>query len=135
MRRRLAVLAIVAAAGGCATTSGGLATADLVAGTNEPFYSMEVTGDRASLTGVDMSPRTLRISRRAAEGGGVLIDAADGAGTVRLLVRPQACTDDMSGAVFPLSATLSIAGRDHRGCARRLSRSAAARRRLTPARL
>lgn len=98
-----------------------LARADIVAGTNEPFHSVEIRGDEARLTSLCASPRRLRVTRRETMADGAVIDAADAEGTLRLLLSETPCEDDMSGAAFPLTATLTLDGRSHRGCARRRS--------------
>jgi len=118
-RGALAVAMLVATAA-CATPAD-LGHVDIIAGTNEPFYSIEVRGTDVRLTGVDAPPRLLRVTRRTPGDQGVTIDAADVAGTLRLQLSERACEDDMSGAAFPFTAVLTLGTRSHRGCARRLT--------------
>jgi uncharacterized membrane protein len=93
--------------------------ADVVVSTNEPFWQARVDGAVVTLTGADITERKLAIQSSDADAKSRSIRAKDAQGTVELRVMDEPCEDDMSGAPFPLTATLAIDGKSAvRGCAR-----------------
>lgn len=95
--------------------------ADLVVSTNEPFWQARVEGDHMVLAGID-SVRRLKVASSSVEGTTRVVRASDARGEVLLTARLQPCTDNMSGAPFPMSGTLQMDGQGpSRGCARALA--------------
>lgn len=91
----------------------------VIVSTNEPFYQARVEGGTLVLTGVGFEARTLSIESSDFAGGMRMIRARDAEGTVEAGVRAVECEDDMSGAEFPLTGTLTVGDSGpHRGCAR-----------------
>jgi uncharacterized membrane protein len=88
----------------------------------EPGWAVEVKqGDwmrllRPDGNGVLVAPDPVR--ETTGSGATVYTGRADGQ-RLRLHLRESACTDSMSGESFPLTATLTLDGRELRGCARR----------------
>lgn len=95
---------------------------DLVVSTNEPFWQARVEGDVLQLSGPGFQPRRMTVQMRGAgdaRTGAQRILAHDARGTVELQVVAEHCQDSMSGAWFPLAATLSVDGAPAvAGCAR-----------------
>lgn len=113
-----------AAAG--ATPDGTPATADhdmdgdIIASTNEPFWSASVSGPGPTLvlSGID-GQRTLAVASGGTVDGTRTLVAVDANGKVELKVTATECQDSMSGAMFPFSAVLVIdGGAPINGCAR-----------------
>jgi len=97
-------------------------TQDLVVSTNEPFWQARVEGDILVVTGVDTAERRLPVSSSTTTAEGRAVSGRDAAGSVEMIVRGLPCQDDMSGARFPFSGTLSFdGGAPIRGCARPVS--------------
>lgn len=96
--------------------------ARLVVLTNEPFWQAQLQDDVLRLSGPGLpQARTLRVDMRRdmAVPGVQRIVARDAHGEVVVQVATESCQDDMSGAWFPLRASLSIDGdAPVRGCAR-----------------
>lgn len=88
----------------------------------EPGWTAEVVeGDwlRVIRAGVD-SVLVARDPARERRDNGATVYAGEADGErLRLQVTESACTDTMSGESFPLTATLTLEGRELRGCARR----------------
>lgn len=92
--------------------------ASFVVSTNEPFWQARVSGEALVLTGPE-GERTYMVESNAALGQGRQVRATDAAGSLEVAVSSLPCVDDMSGAAFPFSATLSFDGEAPvRGCAR-----------------
>lgn len=118
------VLAPGAQVAGAAGTGAGVPE-DLVVSTNEPFWQARVEGGVLQLSGPELAqPRRMQVDveapdRRQAATAGRRVRARDGHGEVVLEVTAQPCQDSMSGAWFPLAATLSVEGAGAvAGCAR-----------------
>lgn len=91
----------------------------LVVSTNEPFWQARIDGDTLMLTGAGVEERRLSVSSSVATGDGREVSARDAGGTVEAVVSKRPCEDDMSGARFPMTGTLTIDGVGPiRGCAR-----------------
>lgn len=94
-----------------------LNTAAFVARGNEPFWSVEASGDTALYkTPENQNGRRIGVRRLVFAGGVEFIGVLDGA-AFALTVRGTDCVDDMSGEKFPMSATLKIGSRMSNGCA------------------
>ena len=92
--------------------------ASFVVSTNEPFWQARVAGAALVLTGPE-GERTYTVESNAAVSDGRQVRATDAAGSLEVAVSSLPCVDDMSGAAFPFSATLSFDGEAPvRGCAR-----------------
>jgi uncharacterized membrane protein len=90
---------------------------------NEPGWSLEVgpgsalvwvTGygqERHEYTGAEVSGDAA---------AGVTYAAADAAGALKVVIRKDACRDDMSGEAFDHQVTVSTGGKDYRGCGTRV---------------
>ena len=91
----------------------------LIVSTNEPFWQARIDGNTLALTGVDSAERRLSIESSTATADGREVRARDARGMVEAVVSNLPCEDDMSGARFPMTGTLTIddAGPFH-GCAR-----------------
>ncbi|MFW5969339.1 MAG: MliC family protein, partial [Halofilum sp. (in: g-proteobacteria)] len=95
---------------------------DLRAVGEEPGWTAElVEGEWLRVTGVDEGD--MRVARdpareRTDAGATVYTGEADGQ-RLRLRLTESACTDSKSGESLPLTATLTLDGRELRGCARR----------------
>lgn len=86
--------------------------------TNEPFWQAAIAGDTIALTGADSPRRILRIDSDATEGDVRRVAARDDRGSLRVEIIDRPCINDMSGAPFPQSGSLTIDGRGpFRGCA------------------
>lgn len=101
---------------------GAAVPADLVVSTNEPFWQARVEEGLLQLSGPGLPSRQMTVQARGADAvhpGAQHIVAGDARGTVELQVVASRCQDSMSGAWFPLAATLSIDGAPAvAGCAR-----------------
>ncbi len=99
---------------------------DLRAIGQEPGWSAEVVQDewlRVVQAGEDGMVVAMKPAReRTGSGATVYTGRTDGQ-RLRLRVTESACTDSMSGESHPLTATLTLDGRQLRGCARRLAAS------------
>lgn len=86
--------------------------------TNEPFWQAAIAGESVTLTGVDSPRRVLRIDSDTTEGNVRRVTARDDRGAVRVEIIDRRCINDMSGAPFPQSGSLTIdAQGPFRGCA------------------
>lgn len=97
--------------------------ADVIVSTNEPFWSARVEDDEVSLTGVDHPERRLPVVASEvmphAAAMARRIHARGESVDLVIEVRAEPCQDSMSGAQYPLSASLSFDGSDPvEGCAR-----------------
>src|SRR5690606_28675116 len=100
--------------------------AEVVVSTNEPFWNARVEGSTLQLSGPDLEqPRRMALDAGEAGGAGTPTQdtrrffARDAQGTVELQVMAQRGQDSMSGAWYPLAATVSVDGaRAAAGCAR-----------------
>lgn len=93
---------------------------DIIASTNEPFWSASVSGPGPTLvlSGID-GQRTLAVASGGTVDGTRTLVAVDADGKVELKVTAAECQDNMSGATFPFSAVLVIdGGAPINGCAR-----------------
>lgn len=96
---------------------------DLIVSTNEPFWQARAEDGVVVLEGAGVEGRRMPIHAshidNSTDPQSRLIRAGDDAGKVELRVTDAACQDDMSGADFPMTGTLSIDGGEPiRGCAR-----------------
>lgn len=96
---------------------------DVIVSTNEPFWSARVEDDEVSLTGVDHPERRLPVVASEvmphAAAMARRIHARGESVDLVIEVRAEPCQDSMSGAQYPLSASLSFDGSDPvEGCAR-----------------
>lgn len=92
--------------------------AQVTVSTNEPFWQAAIDGDTVVLTGVDSPRRSFAIVDDAVDGDRRRVSARDGKGSLRVEVVDRPCVNDMSGASFPLSGSLTIDGNGpFRGCA------------------
>lgn len=99
-------------------TAGHSVDGDIIASTNEPFWSASVSGPALVLSGID-GQRSLAVSSSETAGSTRTLVATDAAGKVELTVTAQECQDSMSGATFPFGAVLVIdGGTPINGCAR-----------------
>ncbi len=101
----------------------GTVPAELVVSTNEPFWHAVVDGASIHLTGPDRpQPRRLAVEPGRPEDATAsrrLVRGRDSRGEVVVEVVTEACQDNMSGAWFPLTATLWVDGAAPvAGCAR-----------------
>jgi len=95
--------------------------AAFIVSTNEPFWHATVEGNSVALKGPD-TERTLTIDTNEAMADNRHVTAHDKIGRLEIHVSNQACQDDMSGADFPFTGTLSFDGAEaSKGCARRTS--------------
>ena len=94
-----------------------LNTVAFVARGNEPFWTVEASGERAVYkTPENQSGRSITVRRLTFAQGVEFVGTLDGS-AFALTVRGTDCVDDMSGEKFPMSATLKIGGRTNNGCA------------------
>ncbi|AUH65865.1 COG3650 family protein [Paracoccus zhejiangensis] len=94
-----------------------LNTVAFVARGNEPFWTVEASGERAVYkTPENQKGRTVTVRRLTFAQGVEFVGTLDGS-AFALTVRGTDCVDDMSGEKFPMSATLKIGGRTNNGCA------------------
>ncbi len=101
-----------------AATAGHSVDGDIIASTNEPFWSANVSGPVLVLSGIE-SQRSLAVSSSETVGDTRTLVATDASGKVELKVTAQECQDSMSGAMFPFDAVLVIdGGAPINGCAR-----------------
>lgn len=96
---------------------------DLIVSTNEPFWQARAEDGVVVLEGAGVEGRRMPIHASdidtSTDPQSRVIRAGDEAGKVELRVTDAACQDDMSGANFPMTGTLSIDGGEPiRGCAR-----------------
>lgn len=90
-----------------------------IVSTNEPFWHATVEGNTVALKGPDVE-RTLTVDTNASMADNRHVTAHDKIGKLEIHVSDQACQDDMSGANFPFTGTLSFdAEQASKGCARR----------------
>ena len=83
----------------------------------EPFWSAEATGNRLLYrTAEDPDGMTVTVERFAGRGGLSFSGSAGGA-AFDLTVTPGECSDGMSDATYPYTATLSVGGETRFGCA------------------
>lgn len=95
--------------------------AGFIVSTNEPFWQARVDGASLALTGAD-GERKLVVESNEASATGRHVLARDASGTLEVTVTDKACQDDMSGAAFPFTGSLSFDGAAASpGCARRLT--------------
>lgn len=111
----LAVACAGLATGGAGTTHTVPASVRVL--TNEPFLSAMIAEDMVTVDGPGVRRRSVPLVASRILPDGREWHARDGYGdvTVRVLDRP--CTDDMSGASFPWSGSLSVDGVTGHGCA------------------
>ncbi|MGY1457846.1 MULTISPECIES: hypothetical protein [unclassified Luteimonas] len=87
--------------------------------TNEPFWQARVEGGEVVLSGPDVEGRHFTISSENDADGARVVHAGDAAGSISVTLLPGPCEDNMSGAVFPQAAELTIDGIGPTpGCAR-----------------
>jgi len=95
--------------------------ADFIVSTNEPFWQARVEGKSLALAGAD-GERKLVVESNEATATGRRVLGRDATGTLEVTVIDKACQDDMSGAAFPFTGSLSFDGAaGSHGCARRLT--------------
>lgn len=86
---------------------------------NEPFWSVEITGERIQLREPEPAmPLNLPVTESQDSEGTVTYRAAGEGHVLELVVASQACSDSMSGAYFAYTAEGKLDGRELRGCAR-----------------
>jgi putative lipoprotein len=87
---------------------------------NEPFWSLEVGRDGATLSRPDADDVTWNAPGvpEPSAAGAFTYSLSQGARTVQLILEPEPCTDSMSGAYFFFTARVAIDGETLRGCAR-----------------
>ncbi len=91
----------------------------VVVSTNEPFWQARVDGLSIVLSGIDDADRRLAVASSSMTSEGYRTAARDAAGEVIVIVKKMRCQDDMSGAEFPMTGTITIDGVGPiRGCAR-----------------
>lgn len=84
---------------------------------NEPFWAVDAAGQTAIYKTPDnQSGRAVRVNRITFAEGVEYVGVVGGRPFV-LTIRGKACRDDMSGAKFPMTATLKVSGRSNNGCA------------------
>ncbi|MFD1882835.1 COG3650 family protein [Paracoccus pacificus] len=89
----------------------------VVARGNEPFWSVEVRGDKAVYkTPENQKGRTIKVRRLVYAGGVELIGTLNDA-PFSLRVSGTDCSDSMSGEKFPMSSKLRIGTKSNPGCA------------------
>lgn len=94
-----------------------LNTTAFVARGNEPFWSVEVSGNTAIYkTPGNQSGRKVNVSRLTFAQGVEYVGTMDGL-VFKVSFRGADCTDSMSGEEFPMSASLTARGKTHNGCA------------------
>ncbi|NDK37558.1 hypothetical protein DT603_01695 [Pseudoxanthomonas gei] len=95
--------------------------AGFIVSTNEPFWQARVDGASLALAGAD-GERKLVVESNEVSATGRHVLARDAGGTLEVTVTDKACQDDMSGAAFPFTGSLSFDGAaGSHGCARRLT--------------
>lgn len=94
-----------------------LNTAAFVARGNEPFWSVEVSGNTAIYkTPGNQSGRKVNVSRLTFAQGVEYVGTMDGL-VFKVSFRGADCTDSMSGEEYPMSASLTAGGKTVNGCA------------------
>ncbi|TRW97618.1 hypothetical protein FNJ84_08955 [Paracoccus sp. M683] len=94
-----------------------LNTVAFVARGNEPFWTVEASGDRALYkTPENQAGRAVTVRRITFAQGVEFVGTLNGS-PFALTVRGTDCVDDMSGEKFPMTATLKIGSRMNNGCA------------------
>lgn len=92
-------------------------TQAFVARGNEPFWSIEASGDRVIYkTPENQAGRTINVRRLVFANGVEFVGTLNGS-VFALTVRGTDCVDDMSGEKFPMTAVLKIGNRMNSGCA------------------
>ena len=95
--------------------------ADFIVSTNEPFWQARVEGVSLTLVGPGAA-RSFIVESNEASAEGRRVLARDAAGTLAATISNQQCQDDMSGATFPYTGSLSFDGAvTSHGCARGLT--------------
>jgi heat shock protein HslJ len=111
--RALTAFAILVAT----TTVSVAATETFRARGNEPFWSVEMTGEAIVFRPMEGEPVTvapLPASRR--EGNADVYEANAGGKPFALTIADAVCTDTMSGMPFPKTVTVTIGGETFAGC-------------------
>lgn len=83
---------------------------------NEPFWQVDVSGDRAVLKTSGAKDRSVTVRRIAYAKGVEYIGTLNGR-PFSVNIRGTACKDSMSGEKFPMTATLRSAAVNGAGCA------------------
>jgi heat shock protein HslJ len=109
----LAAFALLAATGTAA-----LAAAETFRGRgNEPFWSVEKTGEAIVFTPMDGAPVTVAPVPAPRKDGNAEIYEADAGGTpFALTIADAVCADTMSGMPFPNTVTVATGGDTFTGC-------------------
>lgn len=92
----------------------GALPASLVARGNEPFWSIELEGDRMTLRTPD-GEQAVAAQVASTNDGGWLVNAADGG--LQLTLYPELCQDSMADMMYPMTASLLRNGEAYPGCA------------------
>lgn len=94
-----------------------LHTQAFIARGNEPFWSVEASGDTAIYkTPENQSGRQVKVNRLFFAQGVEYVGTMDGL-VFKLTVRGNDCVDSMSGEKFPMTASLTVRGKTNQGCA------------------
>ncbi|RMC37820.1 COG3650 family protein [Paracoccus alkanivorans] len=94
-----------------------LNTAAFAARGNEPFWSVEVSGNTANYkTPENQGGRKVNVTRLTFAQGVEYVGTLDGL-VFKLTLRGADCTDSMSGEKFPMTASLTARGKTSQGCA------------------
>ncbi|WP_405401581.1 COG3650 family protein [Paracoccus sp. Ld10] len=92
-------------------------TTAFVAGGNEPFWTVEVSGNTAVYrTADDQSGRQIQVNRLVFNEGVEYIGVLGGRPFV-LNLRAAECQDNMADKRYPLTARLTVSGQGRPGCA------------------
>lgn len=87
----------------------------------EPGWLLEVAADSLRFTwAYGQHEVTAPEPERETEGGRILYTAEADRGTVRVVAKPQQCTDPMNGRLFTHTVTVMLSGDKHTGCGRRM---------------
>ena len=83
--------------------------ADFAASTNEPFWTVTVSGKAMTLAGIGVT-RELVVQSNDAMFDGRNVVATDAQDQIEVRVTPRACRNSMAGDSFPCTARLTIDG-------------------------
>lgn len=90
--------------------------AAFVAGGNEPFWNVQISGDTATYrTPENQEGRQIQVNRLTFASGVEYIGVLNGQPFV-VNLRTGRCRDDMSGERLPLTARLTVSGQTQTGC-------------------
>jgi uncharacterized membrane protein len=85
---------------------------------NEPFWSIDLTGEALVYKGVDRPEQRAPQPRPVVQGTVATYEATTGQGTaIRIMLTATECSDGMSDRTYPLTAMVEVGSERLNGCA------------------